>query len=204
MANFIPSKKEASDFNSGVQYINGDMVQAVTINNLVESALYSQQTADTAKATAQDALDRITFQFDINTFKAMYPVGSIYVQYPLTFTPAQMAMGTSWEVATEYIGRAIYGGSQVELGSTAGSDTITLAPKHIPSMAARIDVWNNQYLSGVVEGDLPAEQGVGMAPVNSWKFGSDRAGSFNVGVVNNEAINIIPSNIKVIVWRRIA
>lgn len=54
MANFIPSKKEATDFNNGVQYvgknealgIEGDRVQAETINNLIESALYSQEMAE--------------------------------------------------------------------------------------------------------------------------------------------------------------
>lgn len=54
MASFVPSKKEASDFNNGVQYVNydpttgrsGDAVQAETINNLVESALYSQQVVE--------------------------------------------------------------------------------------------------------------------------------------------------------------
>ena len=45
MANFIPSKKEAKDFNNGVAYIGedkahgiaGDAVKAETINNIIES-----------------------------------------------------------------------------------------------------------------------------------------------------------------------
>ncbi len=48
MSNFTPSRKTANDFNNGVEYIDGiddeigDAVQAETINNLVESALYTQ------------------------------------------------------------------------------------------------------------------------------------------------------------------
>lgn len=56
MANFISSKKESSDFNNGVQYVNGDIVQAETINNLVESALYSQEKAELSQTIADSAL----------------------------------------------------------------------------------------------------------------------------------------------------
>lgn len=45
MADFIPNKKETTDFNKGVQYQNGDGVQAQTINNLIESQLYTQSLA---------------------------------------------------------------------------------------------------------------------------------------------------------------
>lgn len=56
MANFIPSKHEANEYNNGNQYVNedkvlgieGDGLQAETINNLVESALYSQEKAEEA------------------------------------------------------------------------------------------------------------------------------------------------------------
>lgn len=43
MANFIASKKEAKDFNNGVQYVNGDILQAESINNMVEGILYAQE-----------------------------------------------------------------------------------------------------------------------------------------------------------------
>lgn len=65
MAGFTPSKKTAQDFNDGVKYINGqgnetgDALQAETINNLVESALYTQEQADSAKQTAQGALSQV-------------------------------------------------------------------------------------------------------------------------------------------------
>lgn len=50
MADFKPSKKTIKDFNNGVQYKdydptigqNGDEVQAETINNLIESQLFTQ------------------------------------------------------------------------------------------------------------------------------------------------------------------
>lgn len=63
MAEFTPSKKTAQDFNDGVEYVDGqgnetgDAVQAETINNLVESALYSQQQAENAANTASSAVD---------------------------------------------------------------------------------------------------------------------------------------------------
>ena len=65
MAEFTPSKKTAQDFNNGVEYIDGqgnetgDALQAETINNLVESALYTQGQADSAKQTAQGALSQV-------------------------------------------------------------------------------------------------------------------------------------------------
>lgn len=63
MAEFTPSKKTAQDFNNGVEYINedvgitGDALQAETINNLVESALYTQDQADNAVNNASGAVD---------------------------------------------------------------------------------------------------------------------------------------------------
>lgn len=63
MAEFTPSKKTAQDFNNGIEYINedvgitGDAVQAETINNLVESALYTQEQAESAARNASDAVD---------------------------------------------------------------------------------------------------------------------------------------------------
>lgn len=63
MVNFLPSKKTAQDFNNGVEYIDGqgnetgDAVQAETINNLVESVLYTQEQAEGAASTANGAVD---------------------------------------------------------------------------------------------------------------------------------------------------
>lgn len=63
MAEFKPEKKLLSDFNNGVKYVDydplnnitGDGVQAETVNNLVESVLYSQSRAETAVATSRSA-----------------------------------------------------------------------------------------------------------------------------------------------------
>lgn len=63
MAEFTPSKKTAQDFNNGIEYIDGqgnetgDAVQAETMNNLVEGALYAQEQAESAVSTASDAVD---------------------------------------------------------------------------------------------------------------------------------------------------
>lgn len=44
MAQFTPSKKTIKDFNDGEEYLNRiDVVQAPTINNLVEGLLYAQE-----------------------------------------------------------------------------------------------------------------------------------------------------------------
>lgn len=45
MAKFIPSKKEATDFNNGVAYMAGDAVRANDMNNLVEGLLSAQENA---------------------------------------------------------------------------------------------------------------------------------------------------------------
>ena len=48
MAQFTPSQKTAQDFNGGVEYVDGtddiegDAVQAETVNNLIESQLFTQ------------------------------------------------------------------------------------------------------------------------------------------------------------------
>ncbi len=63
MAEFTPSKKTAQDFNNGIEYVDGqgnetgDAVSAETINNLVESALYTQEQAEGAVSTASNAVD---------------------------------------------------------------------------------------------------------------------------------------------------
>lgn len=51
MGDFIPSKKNQSDFNNGKKYKAGDGVQALTINNLIESALWIQEIAFESGAT---------------------------------------------------------------------------------------------------------------------------------------------------------
>lgn len=45
MADFNPSRKFPTDFNEGKKYKAGDGVQALTINNLIESALWIQNLA---------------------------------------------------------------------------------------------------------------------------------------------------------------
>lgn len=57
MANFIPSKKVASDFNNGTAFKSGDVVQAETMNNVVEGVLYSQNASDSAVNIANSAND---------------------------------------------------------------------------------------------------------------------------------------------------
>lgn len=66
MASFIPTKKVANDFNKGVAYQAGDIVQAETINNVIECALYSEEVAaqstiiaDSALTVANEALDKV-------------------------------------------------------------------------------------------------------------------------------------------------
>lgn len=51
MANFIPSKKIASEFNNGTQYLDGDAVQAKTVNDVIESQLWTQALATNAPDT---------------------------------------------------------------------------------------------------------------------------------------------------------
>lgn len=59
MANFIPSKHEASEYNNGVQYVDGNGVQPTTINKLIESALYSQGVSENAQTISNNALDKV-------------------------------------------------------------------------------------------------------------------------------------------------
>lgn len=142
MAEFTPSKKTAEDFNNGEQYINadpaqginGDTLQAETINNLVESALYTQEVADSAMDIANEALDHalqtgMTLQqwLDIE-----YPVGGNrpYIQFQNCPTPAEIYPNTSWEIDTDYQGKVLVGsGGDYIFGTTGGSE------KHIHSSA---------------------------------------------------------------------
>lgn len=52
MAQFTPSKKTIKDFNDGEEYLNRiDVVQADTVNNLVEGLLYAQENGGTTVLT---------------------------------------------------------------------------------------------------------------------------------------------------------
>lgn len=86
MAEFTPSKKTAQDFNNGIEYVDydaddgtmGDAVQAETINNLVESALYTQEQAETAAAEASEALNKINGAISTNVVpNGSYPNMSV-------------------------------------------------------------------------------------------------------------------------------
>lgn len=117
MANFIPSKKEATDFNNGQQYvganpslgIEGDKLQAETINNLIESQLWVQDNAI-----------------------GLPPIGYHYVQYANEPTPAARWSGTSWEIDTSMQGRVLVGsGGSYTLGATGGSaDAVVVEHAH--------------------------------------------------------------------------
>ena len=57
MAEFIPSKKLATDFNGGQKYINEkSSPNADDFNNVIESALYSQQLAEEMSGGSADAV----------------------------------------------------------------------------------------------------------------------------------------------------
>lgn len=62
MASFTPSKKTAQDFNDGVEYIDGyddktgDVVRAESINNVIESQLWTQEQAENAVNNASGAV----------------------------------------------------------------------------------------------------------------------------------------------------
>lgn len=43
MAKFLPTKKLLTDFNGGNRYVSGDGVQPTTLNNIIESQLYTQE-----------------------------------------------------------------------------------------------------------------------------------------------------------------
>lgn len=129
MSDFTPSKKTAQDFNNGVQYVGynpntqelGDYVEAETINNLIESQLYSQEEAEIAKQTAQDAKDLI--EQTIQGQSIPPAIGLHHIQFNGEPTPAEIWAGTAWEIDTDYAGRFIRGsGSGYILGQTGGSN----------------------------------------------------------------------------------
>lgn len=70
MAQFTPSKKTIKDFNDGEEYLNRiDVVQADTINNLVEGLLYAQKHAESdeyVKKTGDTITGNIIRQGSIN------------------------------------------------------------------------------------------------------------------------------------------
>lgn len=51
MEKFYPKKKVVDDFNGGEKYVDGDGLQANTINNLVESVLYAQDHIGTGEGS---------------------------------------------------------------------------------------------------------------------------------------------------------
>lgn len=51
---FEPEKQEASDFNGGLEYADGDILKAVTINNLIKGLLFAQNNGGLPKVTAED------------------------------------------------------------------------------------------------------------------------------------------------------
>lgn len=58
MAQFTPSRKTIRDFNDGEEYLNRiDVVQAQTVNNLIEGLLYAQDNGGGISATDKQHLD---------------------------------------------------------------------------------------------------------------------------------------------------
>lgn len=147
MANFIPTKHEANEYNGGVQYINsdpaqgigGDALQAETVNNLVESALWTQEEVVSARETAEDAYSVASEANDkVDGFLASQdappPVGYHYIQFNGEPTPASRWAGTTWTIDTDYQGRTIIGsGGSYSLGAMGGSETHTLTIEEMPS-----------------------------------------------------------------------
>lgn len=132
MAEFTPSKKQASDFNNGVQYVNGDVVKPSTVNNLVESALYSQQESDNAKTVAESAMDLV----DSVVTNAYAPplVGMHHLQFSGEPTPAEIWGGTAWVIDTDYQGKTIIGsGGEYILGFTGGEENHTQTIEEMPN-----------------------------------------------------------------------
>lgn len=132
MADFVPQKHEANEYNKGVQYVgydastgtDGDMVQATTINNLIESALYSQAQAESANALVDSV---------VTDAYAPPLVGMHHIQFNGEPTPAEIWGGTTWEIDTDYQGRTIIGsGGDYTFGSTGGEATHTLTINEMP------------------------------------------------------------------------
>lgn len=140
MASFIPSKHEANEYNNGVQYvgenkalgITGDMVQATTINNLVESALYSQEVAERAEEIIK------------NVGLSAYPIGAYYISNNST-SPAEL-FGGAWE---EIKGKFLYANNGT---ATGGSNIHTLNIKEIPQHFHGLYVDGNFSDNTYVEG----------------------------------------------------
>jgi hypothetical protein len=42
MAYFTPSKKDYTDFNGGVEFVDGDGIPTETLNNIISALLYAQ------------------------------------------------------------------------------------------------------------------------------------------------------------------
>lgn len=55
MANLSAQKQYANNFNSGVEYVNGNSLPADTINRLIKGLLYAQENADTVLPSVTSA-----------------------------------------------------------------------------------------------------------------------------------------------------
>lgn len=51
---FIPEKQDASNFNGGMEFADGDVLKAVVLNNLIKGLLYAQNTDGLPKVTEAD------------------------------------------------------------------------------------------------------------------------------------------------------
>jgi len=139
MAEFTPSKKTAQDFNDGVKYINGqgnetgDALQAETINNLVESALYTQGQADSAKQTAQGALSQVN---QVLADKTLLPdVQKNY--YNLGAFDTYVSNGDGTGTITRRTGYDMLDGSQG--GYIQNNDTLIIPKSYSPSGSTRLE-----------------------------------------------------------------
>ena len=68
MAIFTPKKQEATSFNNGEQYRNGDAVQPEALNNLIEGVLYAQESGLTEEQEAK--VDKIVINGNGDKFLA--------------------------------------------------------------------------------------------------------------------------------------
>lgn len=217
MANFIPSKKEAKDFNNGTQYVNGDALQSETINNLVESALYSQQTAEGAVSfvntgiqeakniaegavtVANEAKEKVESAIS-NIALTAYPVGAYYISNNST-SPASL-FGGSW---TSITGRFLYANAGTSTGGST-SHTHTLSN----NAAAKIRMYSG-YIFAEAAGDTVEWKTSG----SIYRSNNDNGGDSEFrGTLpdpkgaplygTTDATNLLPPYQTVYAWRRTA
>lgn len=153
MANFTPSKKTAQDFNKGQKYINGDgnetgdVINADTPNNLVESALYTQNIAESAKTIAQDAKDLVD-SVVANAY-APPPVGLHHIQYAGEPTPASIWAGTTW-VQDGYLQGKAYTQKITNSVEGVASQSIVVATMTLPANSVCL-------VTGHIDSNISAE-----------------------------------------------